>query len=66
MWKKKRYDIHIRLTPEEIEALHFGAYAITDIAQIFNPINCKHKSIPILNQLVWKIHNKCVEINKIT
>lgn len=62
MWKKKRYDIRIRLSPEEIEALR-GIFSFIDNFR-YGLDDIEIKKFTIFEELYWKIHNKCVEINR--
>ena len=58
MWNKKRYNIRIRLEPKDIDAIWFGATALDNLG------DGKPDELKRLLQLYWKIHNKCVEINR--
>ena len=62
MWKKKRYDIHIRLSPEEIEAVQRIFYIVQRMEGILK--DSIKKDLEITKEFYWKIHNKCVEINR--
>lgn len=62
MWKKERYDIHIRLSPEDVTSLGLIACTLNDISHYFNK-DMKAR-IALVRSLYWKIHNKCVEINR--
>ena len=59
-YKKKRYDIHIRMYPEDFEALWTVLFIVDDL-----PLNegCR-KEINRLEKLNGKLHNKMVEINR--
>ena len=64
MWKKKRYDIHIRLSPEDIESLGRTISLANTIAHQFFNIDTKPQYIKTALGVILKIHNKCVEINR--
>ena len=57
MWKKKRYDIRIRLSPEDLEAIE-NAFGIA-IQWIHDETKAQ-----ILYNLRKRIHGKAVEINR--
>ena len=64
MWKKKQYDITIRLQGEDIDALHWAGYTLTDISSTLSPSGIQHSHIARIGSLAWRIHGKAVKLNR--
>jgi len=63
MWKKKRYNLNIRLTQKELMALEWACgYFVPHIDYPEPRRNWEYRGE--LQKLYWRIHNKCVEINR--
>ena len=61
IWKKKRYDIHIRLTPDDIKSIEWACWNILNLTKELTQGLLAAK---YFEDVVWRIHNKCVEINR--
>ena len=61
MWKKKRYDVTFRLEPRDIDDLLWMMVTLKRVVEAFDPGSPRLKR---LDNWYWKIHNKCVEINR--
>ncbi len=57
MWKKKRYNIHIQLKPEDMDNLWDACFLVEDC-------NSRRVDAEWFKDFVFKVHNKAVEINR--
>ena len=65
MWKKKWYDVTLRLTEEDIDTLHWASDALRNIIEEVHPFPIgKHLYMRRLNAMVWEIHNRCLKLQE--
>lgn len=61
-YKKKRYDIHIRMYPGDFDDLWAMTYLVRDLKWSMNDENKRRATN--FEDIVWKLHNKMIEINR--